>query len=176
MERARHERIIVNRVGEYNKLGAAHRIVVTGQFCRLLDDATHQADGVEIYARLGRRNIDRRADQIGLGQRFRDGVDQDFVALGKALLYKGGKAADKVDAGRACRAVKRLGKRHIAICIGHRADHRDRCDRNTLVDDRDAQFTLDLLAGRNQLFRAAGDLVIHLVRQHIDVLAGKVTQ
>ena len=176
MERTRHKRVIINRVGEYDELGAAHRVVVLCQLGRLLDDAPHQADSIQIHARLGRRDVDRRADQIGLGQRLGNGVDEDLITLGKALLHKGGKTADKVYAGRACRAVKRLGKRHIAISVGHRADHRDRGDRNALVDDRDAQLALDLLTGRNQLLRAAGDLIIHLVRKHVDVVAGEVSQ
>ena len=176
MERARHKRVIVHRVGEHNQLGAAHGVVVARQLRGLLDDAAHQRDGVQIDARLGRGHVDRRANQIGLSQRLGDRVDQDLVALGKALLHQRGKTADEVDAGRACRAVERLGKRHIAVRGGHRADHRDRGDRDALVDDRDAELALDLLARGDQLFRAAGDLVINLIRQHIDIVAGEVAQ
>src|SRR5699024_183478 len=31
VERARHERVIVHRVGKYHELGAAHRVVILGQ-------------------------------------------------------------------------------------------------------------------------------------------------
>ena len=176
MERARHERVVVHRVGKYDQLGAAHRVVVLCQLSGLLDDTAHQADGVQVDTRLGRRDIDRRADQIGLRQRLGDRVDQNLVALGKALLHERGKAADEVDAGRTCGAVERLGERHIAVRGRHRADHRDRGDRNALVDDRDAELALDLLARGDQLFRAAGDLFVNLVRQHVYIVAGEVAQ
>ena len=52
MERTGHERVIVYRVGKNDQLGAAHGIVVLGQFCGLLDDAAHQTDGIQIDARL----------------------------------------------------------------------------------------------------------------------------
>ena len=176
MECARHERVVVYGVGENDQLGAAHGVVVLGQLRGLLDDAAHQTDGVKVDAGLGGGDVYRGADQIGLRHGLRNGVDEDFVALGEALLHEGREAADEVYAGGVGRAVERLCERHIAVRARGRADHGDRGDGNTLVDDRDAELALDLLAGRDELFCTARYLVVDLVREHIDVVRREIAQ
>ena len=176
VEGACHERIVLYRVGKYNQLAGADALAVSGQFSGLTDDLTHHADCIQVCACLGRSDVDRGAHQICGCQRFRNRANQNFIALGKALLYKRGESADKVDtAGSRC-AIQRLCERHIRSRVGCRADHCHRCDGNALVDDRDTQFCLDLLAGFHQMLRFAGDFVINLVAGGVDVAGDAVEQ
>ena len=65
MERAGHEGVILRRVAEHNEFRGRKAVVVGRDLGAAAHDASHQADRVEVDARLGRTDIDGRADMIG---------------------------------------------------------------------------------------------------------------
>ena len=176
VERTCHKRIVLYCVGKDNQLACADALAVSGQLCGLTDDFTHHADGVQIGACLGRSDIDRRTYQLCGCQSFWNRTNQNLIALGKALLYECGKAADKVDAAGSSGAIQCLRERNIRSRVCRRTDHRHWGDGNTLVDNRNAQFGFNLFAGLYQMLCLAGNLVIYLVAGCIDVAGDAVEQ
>ena len=176
MERTGHEGVILHGVAEHHKLRAAETVRLTREVRRLLDDAAHARHGVHINARLRRADVHARADEIRLGQRLRNGAQEQFVALGKALLHECGIAADEVHtAGLGC-TVERLCKGNIVLCLAAPGDEGDRRHGDALVDDRDAKLTLDVFARFHEVFGAGADLVVNLVAAALRILTHTVEQ
>ena len=74
-----------------------------------------------------------------------------------ALVHQGRVAAQKVHAHFLCRAVKRLGNRaRVAL-----TDQAHRGHGNALVDNRNAQFTLNGFARAHKVFGDAADFIVH---------------
>ena len=164
MERARHERVILDGIAEDDELRAAEAVALARQLRRFLHDLPHAAHGVHVDAGLRRRNVDACADEIGLGQRARDGGQQPPVALGAALVDERGKSADEVHAAGLCRGVHRLREGDIVLRLACPGDERNGRDGDALVDDGDAELPLDLAAGGHEVFRRAADLVVNFLR------------
>ena len=176
VERTRHERVVLHRVGKNDELGAAEAAVCGGQGSGFLDRFAHQRHGVHVDPGLGAANVDARADALGRGERRRDRRDQLFVAFGKALLNKSGKAADKVDAALFRRVVHRDGDRGVVFFLARRRDERDRRDRDAFVDDRDPELFFDVFAHADEVLRRACDLLIDLFGAAVDAFVAAVEQ
>ena len=162
VERARHEGVILYRIAEDHKLGAAKAALLFRERRRLFHRLPHQGDGVHVDSRLGRADIDRRAHKVRTGQRLGDRSDQLPIGVRHALLHKRRKTANKVNTDIFGRAVKRLGKRDIVFRLRRGGDQRDGCDGNPLIDDGNAKFPLDLFSRCDQMLCIAADLVVDL--------------
>ena len=159
VEGTRHEGVIAHGVGKDHELGAANGAAVLGQLGGLLDHAAHLRGGVHVDAGAGGGDVDRRADQVGLRQCFRNGANKGLLRGGRALFYERGVAADEVHAGFGCRAVECASDVH-GVSLDAGGDEGDRGDGDALVDNRNAEFGLDALADLDELASAAGDVVV----------------
>ena len=160
MKCARHEGVVIRRVAKDNELCAADAVAVRCDLCRLAHDFTHHPYGIHIDAGLGGTDIDGGADVLCAGERLRNAADERFVPRGKALLHQRRIAADEVDAHSLCRTLKRqrvFNRVSPARC----ADHGDRGNGNTLIDDRDTEFPLDLLSCAHKTLCPARDLIVN---------------
>ena len=143
---------------------------------RLLDDASHTGHSIHVDARLGAAHVDAGAHQLRLGQRLRNGSQQQLVALAEALLHQSGVPADKVDAAGVGRPIQCHGEGHVVLGVAAPRHQRHGRHGDALVDDGDTELALDVLTGAYQLLRAAADLVINFPAAAIRVLADAVQQ
>ena len=99
---------------------------------------------------------------LGFGKRLGNTANERFVARGKALLHKGGIAADKVDADGLRRLFQGFCIQNgVTAACGN--EHRNRRDGNALVNNRNAVFLFDVFPGFDQVLCLTADFVIHLV-------------
>ena len=172
VEGAGHEGVVLHSVAEHHQLGAAEAAPVRGALRQLLDGAAHEGHRIHVDARLGGAHVDGRAHQVGGGKSFWDGGNELPVCVGHALLDQGGETADEVDAGSFGRPVQGGGKGGVVVCLRRSGHQGDGGDGDALVDDGDAEFLLDGLAGGHQIFGAAGDFVVDGVTGLPGVAAG----
>ena len=172
VERTGHEGVVLHSVAEHHQLGAAEAAPVRGALRQLLDGAAHEGHRIHVDARLGGAHVDGRAHQVGGGKSFWDGGNELPVCVGHALLDQGGETADEVDTGSFGRPVQGGGKGGVVVCLRRSGHQGDGGDGDALVDDGDAEFLLDGLAGGHQIFGAAGDLVVDGVTGLPGVAAG----
>ena len=57
MEGACHEGVILRGIAEHHQLGTADALLVGSQFSGLLDDLTHELDGIQVEAGLGGADV-----------------------------------------------------------------------------------------------------------------------
>ena len=138
--------------------------------------AAHFGDGIHVDTGACRAYVHARAYKIGLRHRLRYRAKQELITLGKALVHERRVPADEVHAAGLCRAVERQRKGNIVLGLAASRDERDGRDGNALVDDGYAELALDILAGFNELFRAAADLVVYFFAAALGVLAYAVEQ
>ena len=158
MERARHEGVILHRVGEHNQLHAAGSVAVRRRRRDILDSLSAKAHGIHVNARARRRHIDRRADALRRGKCFRKRRDESPIRRGHALLHQCRVAADVVDTRFLRGGIHRA--RHdnrVAACGGNQACRRHR---DALVDDWNTEFALQCFSGFDQILCLCGDAVI----------------
>ena len=156
-ESTRHKRVILHCVAENDQLRAAQPVRVRRQRRRLFDNFTHFAHGVHVDARAGAADVDRGAEPLGRGEHFGDGSQQALVRQRCALVHQGRVAAQEVHAHFLRRAVKRLGNRaRVALTDQAHCGHGD-----ALVDNRNAQFTLNGFARAHKVFGDAADFIVH---------------
>ena len=162
VERARHEGVVLHGVAEHHELRAAEAAVRGGQLRGALDGLTHERNRVHVYTGLGGADVHRRADKLGRSQRLRYGGYQLSVRLGHTLLHQRREAADEVHARGLRGSVERGGKGDVILRLRRGGDKRHRRHGDALIDYRDAEFPLYLLARSDELFRTARDLVVYL--------------
>ena len=164
MKGAGHKGIIVYRVTEHHQLRAADGVVGRRFFRSFFHHAAHLRHRVHIDAGLGGTDVDRRADHVSCGQRFRNGSDQVPVAFGIAFVHQRAEAADKVYPHFMGCFVQRFGQGHIIIGIAAFAYHGNRCYGNTFIDNRHAQVGFNIFPGLHQLFCFFRNFVIDFIR------------
>ena len=174
VEGAGHEGVVLHRVAEDDELGAAEAALRGGELRGLLYDAAHERDGVHVYAGLRRADVDGGADQLRLGQGAGYGADKPLVRGRHALLHEGGEAADEVDARLAPGLVQRLGEAEIVLAVARARDEGNRRDGDALVDNRDAELGLYLLARAHKPLGPAGYLVVNLAAGGLRVAVAAV--
>ena len=174
MKRARHKRIVLRHIREHDELRAAYRAAVARQIRGALDYLAHLCDGVHVYAGFGRRDIDRRADKLGLIERVGDGRDQRLVLFCHALVYERSVSADEVDAERLCRAVERLRGFDAAVGRRRSADKRNRRDGDPFIDYRNAVFFFDSLADLDEMLGIFCDFVVYALAELILIVGRAV--
>src|SRR5688572_259918 len=86
MKRARHERIVLDRVRETDKLRAGKSTLVSRSLSGVLEDSAHLGYHVHVDARSRRRSINGRAQTLGGRECFRYRVKKAFFRLRRALL------------------------------------------------------------------------------------------
>ena len=176
MEGAGHERVVLHSVGKHHQLHAGTALALGRFFRRLADDLAHERHCVHVDPGPGGGHIDRGADVAGGGQCVGDGQDQPPVSYGHALVHQSGEAADQVHPAGRRRLIHGYRKGNIVLGVAALGHHGDRRYGDALVDDGDPQLPLDGLAGGNQLFGAAGDLVVDLPGRDLRIGAAAVPQ
>ena len=176
MEGTGHKWIIPRGVGKYYQLGTAQGILISGQLGGTLDDFAHLADTVHIDACLGGTQVYRGAYHIGGSQSLRDGIQQDFVTVGKALLYQGRKTANKVYAYSLGCLVQGLCHRHIGICLAGFSGNGNRSNGNTLMNNRNTVLGLNIFAGFYQKLSRLGNLVVDIAAELVNIRMSTVTE
>lgn len=171
VERPRHKGVVLHRVAEYHELCAAEPVRLLGTFRRALDDAPHERHGVEIDARLGRADVDRRAHPVRYRERFGNALYKGAFVTRHALLHERGIAAEEVHADVFRRLVQ-LFCEHGFFPRKIRGKEGGGRDGNALVHDGNAVFLFErgahvhdifrirtdaVVAGRRRLFRALAD-------------------
>ena len=171
-----HERIVPRGVGKHYQLGTAQGILVTGKLGSTLDNLTHLAHTVHVDASLGRTQVDRGAYHISGSQCLGNGVQQDFIAIGKALFHQCRKTADEVYAHSLGSLVQGLSYRHIRISLACLSSDGNRGYGNALVNDRNTILSLDILTGLYKKFGRFGNLIIHIAAELVNVRMSTITQ
>ena len=159
VEGARHEGIVFGGVAEDDQLRRAEAVVVGGQLGALTDDVSHFGNRVHIDSRLGGADIDGGTDPFRLGKRLRNAFNQRVIAGAEALMHQRGIAAEEVHAHLLCGFVEGVGNLDGVLVGACRRDHCRRCDGNALVDNRNAVFGFDVLAGFDEVAGIAADFV-----------------
>ena len=142
----------------------------------MLDGVRRKLDRVHIDAGAGAADVDGGADNVGRAHRFRDTGDQDAIGRRKAFVYQSGEAPDEGDADGFGGFVQRLSHAHIAVRPGRGGDLRDRCDGNALVDDGHTVFGGECRSSRDQIFADAGDFVVDIAVERVDIGRDAVVQ
>ena len=175
VECARHERVILGGVAEYDELRRSDAVVVGCELGCFSDDFAHERHSVHVYAGLCRADIDARANVLGAREGFGYAFDKRLVAGGEALLNERGVAADEVDSD----GLRRLFERErvfYGVAAGRSRKHGDGGDGDAFVDYRHAVFLFDLAADSDKLFRLARYLVIDSAAGVVDILRAAVEQ
>ena len=172
MDGARHERRVLDHVGEDDELGSAHGVGVGGEAGGILDGVRDREDGVHVDAGAQARDVDARADAARLGERAGNARYEAAVAVADALVDERREAAEIVDAEGLGGAVERMGERRQVLVGARGGDLRDGRDRDALVDDRDAVLALEVARGLDEALGGRGDAVVHLGRHAREVLVG----
>ncbi len=176
MEGTGHKWIIPRGIGKYHQLGTAQGILIPGQLSGTLDDLTHLADAVHIDARLGGAKVYRGAYHIGGSQSLRDGIQQDLVAVGKALFNQGRKAANKVYAYSLGCLVQSLCYRYVGIGFAGFSGNGNRSNGNTFMNNRNTVLGLNVLAGFYQKLSRLGNLVVDIAAELVNIRMSTVTE
>ena len=178
MEGTCHEGIVVGCVAEDNEFCAAEGIAVRSALRCPLDDTAHQADGVHVDPGLCGADVNTGADDISLSQGIGDGLDQHAVGRGHSLGDQGGIAAQEVYAYLFGGAVQGLGDRYkiITAAAGAGSGNGYGCDRNTLIYNRNAVLSGDLLTCADQVAGAGRDLIIDFRAQAAQIGVRAVEQ
>ena len=87
---------------------------------------------------------------------------------------RAGEAADEVDARLAPGLVQRLGEAEIVLAVARARDEGNRRDGDALVDNRDAELGLYLLARAHKPLGPAGYLVVNLAAGGLRVAVAAV--
>ena len=169
MESTSHERVVLWCVAENNKLRRTNALAVSGQLCRFQNDVAHNADSIHVNTASGRADIDGRAQTGCYIQCFRNGTNQFQIAGTESLVYQCGISADKVDTAGFRSTLQSLCKLYRAILRACSSEHCNRCNSNTLVDDRNAVFLFNFFTSFYQLFCFACDFVIDFIASLIDI-------
>ena len=109
-------------------------------------------------------------------QRLGDSLDKLPVAGGKALLHQRREAAEEVDAAFAGGSLQSLCELDGVPVVAGGKYHSRRGDGDALVDYRDAQLLLDLLARLDEILCLAGYLVINSAAHRVDIAVAAVEQ
>ena len=174
VESAGHKGVILHSIGKHHQFGAAEAILVRGDFRGLLDDSAHLSHRVHIDAGLGRTHVDAGADTLCSLHGFGNGIHQNPVTLGTALLHQRGETADEVHTTGLGSLIHSNGQRHIGICVAAVANNGNRGDGNTLIDNGNTKFPFDLFANLHKILRLAGNLIIDPLGAHIHILMGAI--
>ena len=173
-ERARHEGVVLDGVGEHDQLCASDAVAVASEVGGAFEDAAHQADGVHIDAGFGGGDVDGRAHFFGGRERFGDALEELALIGGHRLVDEGGVAAEEVDSDLLCGAVERADDLHMTAACG--GDEADGGDGHALVDDGDADLFGDGVADGDEVACGAHDLVIDLGGGAVGVVCDAVEQ
>ena len=171
-ERAGHERIVLHRVRENDKFGAAQAVLVCRQFRRSFDDFAHFLHGVHVDSGPCGSHVDAGAKEFRLAQHLRDRSQQAFVRQGSAFVHQRRIPAEEIDADFRRRPVKRQCDRTGVVL----ADQADRRHADPFVHDRDSEFRLDLFAGLHKIAGSPADLFIYAFRASVCVPVRTVQQ
>ena len=168
-----HKGVILRGVAKHHQLAGADAVALFGQLCGFLDLLAHQLYRVHIDTGFGGTDVYGGANVLRLCQRAGDGVDQLPVAGGKSLLYQGTVTADKVHPDGAGCFFQRQGVLYRVAaadaCHNGNGGHAD-----SLVNNRNTVFPLNVLAGLDQLFRLSTNFVIHLGASLVNIRIGTV--
>ena len=165
VECARHERVVLDGVGEADELRAREAAALARQLGHLLDDLAGAPDGVHVDAGARRRDVQRRAQPLGRRERFRYRVNEDRFAAREAFVDERRVAADEVNADFPGGLVNRAGERQQLLRGARPArDERGRRDRDALVGDSQAVLLADLVHGWDEARGRALDLLAHGLR------------
>ena len=171
MEGAGHERVIIRCITENDELRAGAGVGVCGTLCRFTNHLAHETNGVHIDTGLRGAEVDAGADDLGFGERLWDRTHQHLIRRGHALLADGRETAEEIDPDRLRSLVKGMGDLHeirrgLAGTAGRDGDRRDG---DTLVDDRHTVLAADLLSCFHKVTRIAGDFLIDVVTEGVDI-------
>ena len=152
--------------------------MVRGVDGRPLDDLADHLHGIHVDAGLGGAHVDGGAHDVGFGQCLRDGFDEHVLGGRHALAHERAVSADEVDADLLRGFVKRVGDRDEILggLAAAGADEGDRGDGDALVDDRDAEVALDVLARGDEILRVARDFVVDVRTGGVEVRGGAIQQ
>ena len=84
-------------------------------------------------------------------------------------MYQCGKSADKVYADGLCRTVERFGILNVVLRLARTCDERNRSNGNSLVDYRNTELALYILAGFYEVLSAFCNLVIYLFARYVRI-------
>ena len=167
---ARHERRVLDHVGEADELGGAHGIAVRRELGGVDDGLGCHEDGVHVDASAQTRDVHARAHTARGGKRLGDAVDEAAVCVTDALVHEGGITAEVIDAEGLRRAVERMRERHEVDVRAGGGDLGDGRYGDTLVDNGNAILALEVLRGLHEVLGLGGDAVIHLGAHAVEVL------
>ena len=136
----------------------------------------HFGNGIHVDACLGRAHIDAGADPLGGCHSLWYGADQLPVTGGGALLNQCGKAANEIDTTLLGSGIQSLGDLHIGVTLTGTGHQSDGGNRNTLIDDGNTEFFLDLLAYPHQILGAAGNFVVNFLAAGLKIRVAAVQQ
>ena len=169
MEGPRHKRIVLHRIAEHHQFRAAQAAFVCRPRGGLFDDVAHHAHRVHVNARARGTHVDGGTQVFGCAERLGNGFNQPPVGRGDALMHQRGIAADEIHASFPRGLVQRL--RDFGRMADRAGNQRDRRHGDALVHDRHAEFRFNGAAHLHQVFRLAGDAVVHAHAQRALVVA-----
>ena len=105
-----------------------------------------------------------------------DAFDEVVIPGAKTFVNQRAVAADKIDADGAGGTVQRMRKGNGFVAGTGCGNHGDRGDGHPLVNDGNAIFFADILAGFYEVLCVAADLVVHLLAGGADIAVRAVQQ
>ena len=173
-----HKRVVVRSVAECDEFHATVRIIVGGGMRNVFDDVAQQLHGVHVDAGFRGAHVHTRAHDVGFGESLRKRSDEQLFGRSHGLVHERRIAAQQVNAHFLARAVKRMGDFHEVFrrFAGRGAHKRDGGHGDALVNDGDAEFTLDGFARGDQIASARRNFGIDAVAEFIHVVARAIEQ
>ena len=174
-ERTRHKRIILNRVAEYNKLCTRKSLCIGSKFSRSLNNLTHLFNSVHIDTGSCRTHINAWTYKICCGKCFRNWLNKYSLTVRIIFMHKCRITAYKVYACLFSGFVKSFCDFNTFFnsrffqCV-HQSSYRSY--RNSLVDNRNTELSLNVLTGFYKVFCVSCDFFIHFFANCINVRTG----
>ena len=176
VECASHERVIVRGIAEYHQLGTTKGVLICSALCCLLDDLSHELDGIHVDTGLCGAQVDGGTDAVSAGESFGNGSDQKLFGRSHALCGKGRKSADEIDPDFPCGLVQGLGNLNVvsrALACGG-TDEGNRGYGDTLVHDGDRILALNLVPYGNKVLCSLRDALVDVPAKDIHIIADAV--
>ena len=176
VESTSHKRIIPRSISKYYQLGTAQSILITSQLCSSLNDFTHLTHAVHVNTSLSRTQINRGANHISSSQSLWNGINQNLIPIGKALLHQCRKTTNKVYANLLGSLVQSLCHWYIGISLAGLSSDSNWRNRNTLVNDGDTVLSLNVLTSFYQKLCRFGNLVIDIATKIFNIRVSTITE
>ena len=177
MECACHKGVVLHCITKYNQLRTADTFVVLRAFRCFHNNLAHLLHCVHIQPVSGSPDIHRSTDSFCHCQCLRNGINQDFITFGIALLHQRGKATDEVYANLLCCLVQCLSNAHIGIRIFAACRrNRDGCYGNSLVHHGHTVFLRQLIPNLHQILCVGCDFFVYLFIKFIDICICAIQQ